>query len=95
MAATVVRGPGGALQLPQRVRASPDTKRFLVHLWPENEVWGALKLSQRVQAKPGRQTCIFYLKMKSLAMADLEITPLIHLRPFYILPPLFLAAKSA
>ena len=37
--------------------------------------------------RPADKHAFFYLKMKSLAMADLEVTPLIHLRPFYILPP--------
>src|SRR5208282_6069899 len=35
------RGPGGALKLPQRVRAEPGRQTFMVILWCENEVWEA------------------------------------------------------
>jgi len=50
---TAARGPpGGVLKLPQRVRAEPGRQTFLVHLWPENEIWEAPKLSQQFRAEP-------------------------------------------
>ena len=49
-------GPGGALKLPQRVRAQPGRQTLLVILLSENEVWEAPKLSQQVRAEPGRLT---------------------------------------
>ena len=70
---------------------------FFVHMWSEHEVWGVLKLSQWVRAKPGRQTCIsciFNLKIKSLTIADLEVSLLIHFCPSTYFHPLFLAAKD-
>ena len=36
---SAARRPGGALKLPQRVRAYPGRQTFLMHLWPENDVW--------------------------------------------------------
>src|SRR5208282_5367820 len=35
------RGSGGALKLPQRVRAEPGRQTFMAILWCENEVWKA------------------------------------------------------
>ena len=63
---TVARGFGGALKLPQQVRAEPGRQTFLVHLWPENEVWGALKLPHWVRSESFRRTCID-LKIKSFS----------------------------
>ena len=43
---TAARGFGVALKLPQQVRAEPGRQTFLMHLWPENDVWERFKLSQ-------------------------------------------------
>ena len=58
IAPTVLGGLGGALKLPQRVRAEPGRQTFLVMLWSEIEVWEAPKLAQQIRAEPGRQTII-------------------------------------
>ena len=47
------RGSGGALKLPQRVRAEPGRQMFLMHLRPENEVWERLNSLNRLLAELG------------------------------------------
>jgi hypothetical protein len=73
MAPTAASGPVGALKLPQRVRAKRGHQMFFGHMWTEHEVWGVLKLSQWVRAKPASQTAFFNLKIKSRAIAGLEV----------------------
>ena len=52
-ATPMARGSGGALKLPQGVRAEPGRQTFLMHLWPENEVWERLKNLNRLLAELG------------------------------------------
>ena len=42
------KGSGGALKLPQRVRAEPGRQTFMVILWCENEIWEAPFTAARV-----------------------------------------------
>jgi hypothetical protein len=52
-ATPTVKGYGGVLKLPQRVRAEPDRQTFLMHLWPENDVWERLSSLNRLLAELG------------------------------------------
>ena len=69
---TAARGSGGALKLPQRVRAEPGRQTFLMHFWPENEVWELLNSLNRLLTELGANMH-FDLNLKSLTMSGFKI----------------------
>jgi len=82
-------GHWGSAQAPPADQGGARPPKRLVILWPENEVREAPTPSQQVRASPdgGRPPNMhFYLKTKSLAMTDIEVTHLIYIRPFHLLP---------
>ena len=87
MTPTAAGGLGDRSSSPSGSGRSPTAKPFLVIFWFENEVWDAPKLSHRFGRSP-TENMHFYLKTKFLAMTDLEVTLLIHLRSFHVLSPL-------
>ena len=89
-----VRGPGGALKLPQRVRAEPGRQTVLMILWSENEVWEGPKLSHQVRRSPAA-THAFWPEVKISRDNRFRINPSHSspLLPTYFPHPPFLAAK--
>ena len=78
-------GLGERLSFPQRVRAEPGRQTFLMHLWPENEVWERLNSLNRLLAKLVANMH-FDLNLKSLTMSGFKIPSLILLCPLHAHP---------
>jgi len=75
-------GLWGALKLPQR---EPGRQSFSAFVAIKYSMGGANALSVgTVIVRPLNMQ--FHLKMKSLAMTEFEVTLLIHVRPFHVLP---------